>query len=72
MLRHLHCIGKVSVFCSRDTEVLVRLLFSQYPAKTIKLLKEVNVCRLCRVLPLFEGDLVLVGVFVCCWLVGFF
>jgi len=43
MLRHLHCVGKLSVFRSRDSEVLVRLLFSQYPAKTMKWLEEVFV-----------------------------
>lgn len=52
--------------------MFVRLRFSHYPAKTITLLKVVNVCRLCRVLPLFIGDLVFMGFSVCCHLVVFF
>lgn len=51
--------------------MLVRLLFSQYPAKTIKLWREVNACRLCRLLPLFVGEVILTVFFVCCCL-GFF
>lgn len=42
--------------------MLLRLLFSQYLAKAIKLLKELSVGR---VLPIFVGDLVLVFLFVC-------
>lgn len=49
--------------------MLVRLLFSQYPAKTIKLWREVNACRLYRLLPLFVGEVILM-VFFCLLLFG--